>query len=182
MKREIGLSESVWVLEPGCVVLVTSGTMERRNVMTFSWQSPVYSDGLCLILLSIARTRYTYELLKEIPELVINVPGVELVDKVHRVGSTTGRKVDKFKEQSLTPTPAEIVRPPLVAECSAHLECTVRQFIPVEKHDLLLCEVVRAVADSNLFSGKWIPEKARTIHHLGGSTYGVLDRIVEASG
>jgi hypothetical protein len=44
MKREVGLSKAKWLVEPGCVVLVTSGTMQKPNVMTFSWQTPVNSS------------------------------------------------------------------------------------------------------------------------------------------
>jgi len=36
----------------------------------------------------------------------------------------------------------------------------------METHDLLICEVVRAIADADLFDGKWIPEKFHTLHYL----------------
>jgi len=75
MKKEVELSEAKWLVEPGCVVLVTSGTMENANVMTFSWQTPVNSADPCLILLAISHLRYSYELIKQNRQLVINVPG-----------------------------------------------------------------------------------------------------------
>ena len=195
MRREIEMSDAKWVLEPGCVVLVTSGSIERPNVMTFSWQTPIQggkparvsgSDRFpaepCLLLLSINRERYTYELIKENPEVVVNVPGEELLRAVHGAGSASGRTRDKFKELSLTPVSAEKVRPPVISECIASLECAIRRFIPVGAHDLLVCEVVRADADSDLFRGNWIPERAKTLHYLGGRSYGVLERSVEVPG
>jgi flavin reductase (DIM6/NTAB) family NADH-FMN oxidoreductase RutF len=195
MRREVDMSDAKWLLEPGCVVLVTSGAMERRNVMTFSWQTPVRGGKPgrssspepvppepCLVLLSINRTRYTYELIREIPEVVINVPGAALVNAVHGAGSGTGRNIDKFREHSLTPVPAKRVRPPIIAECIASLECGISRFIPVGTHDLLVCEVIRAEADAGLFRGRWVPERAKTLHYLGGRAYGVLERSVEASG
>ena len=48
MKEEVELSKAKWLVEPGCVVLVTSGTMENANVMTFSWQTPINSAYPCL--------------------------------------------------------------------------------------------------------------------------------------
>ena len=195
MRREVDMSEAKWLLEPGCVVLVTSGAMERRNVMTFSWQTPVRGgkpgtssgpdpilEEPCLVLLSINRARFTYELIGEIPEVVINVPGEELVNAVHGAGSMTGRNTDKFKKLGLTPVSAERVRPPVVAECIASLECGISRFIPVGDHDLLVCEVLRAHADAERFNGKWIPKLAKTLHYLGGSSYGVLERSIEATG
>ena len=194
MRREVDMSEAKWLLEPGCVVLVTSGAMERRNVMTFSWQTPIRGgkqgrssgpdlvlEEPCLVLLSINRARFTYELIREIPEVVINIPGEELVNAVHGAGSMTGRNTDKFKKLGLTPVPTERVWPPVIAECIASLECLISRFIPEGDHDLLVCEVLRAHADAERFNGKWIPNRAKTLHYLGGSSYGVLERSIEAS-
>ena len=112
MKNEVELSKAKWLVEPGCVVLVTTGTLENPNVMTFSWQTPVNSSDPCLILLAISHVRYSYDLIKQNHELVINVPGEELLEQTHFVGTVTGRHIDKFKEASLTPVPAKTVAPP----------------------------------------------------------------------
>jgi flavin reductase (DIM6/NTAB) family NADH-FMN oxidoreductase RutF len=180
MKKEVELSEAKWLVEPGCVVLVTSGTMQNANVMTFSWQTPVNSADPCLILLAISHLRYSYELIKQNRQLVINVPGEELLEQVHLVGRISGRKSDKFEESGLTPVPAKMVEPPLIKECAGHLECRVVEVFEMQTHDLLICEVLRAEADAELFDGRWIPEKFHTLHYLAGNLYGVLQRTVEA--
>jgi len=180
MKTEIPLSKAQWLIEPGCVVLVTSGNMERANVMTFSWQTPINGSSPSLVLLVIHHDRYSYELIKENGELVINVPGRELLQQTHRAGAVTGRNVDKFAENGLTPVPAGMVAPPLIDECAGHLECRVADVHKMDQHDLLICEVVRASADPDLFDGKWILGKFSTLHYLGGTSYGVMDRAVRA--
>ena len=187
MKKEVELSKAKWLVEPGCVVLVTSGTMENANVMTFSWQTPVNNADPCLVLLVINHIRYSYELIKQNHELVINVPGEELLEQTHFVGTVTGRNVDeslrdKLKESGLTPIPAKMVEPPLIEECAAHLESRVVETFKMQTHDLLVCEVVRAVADAELFDGKWIPERFHTLHYLGGNKYGLMERTIEAHG
>jgi len=182
MKKQIELSKAKWLVEPGCVVLVTSGTLENANVMTFSWQTPVNNADPCLVLLVINHIRYSYELIKQNHELAINVPGEELLEQTHFVGTVTGRNIDKFKESGLTPIPAKMVEPPLIEECAAHLECRVAETFKMQTHDLLVCEVVRAVADTNLFDGKWIPERFHTLHYLGGNKYGLMERAIEARG
>ncbi len=187
MKKEVELSKAKWLVEPGCVVLVTSGTMENSNVMTFSWQTPVNTADPCLVLLAINHIRYSYELIKQNHELVINVPGEELLEQTHFVGQVTGRNIDKsfrdkFKESGLTPIPAKMVEPPLIEECAAHLESRVVETFKMQTHDLLVCEVVRAVADAELFDGKWITERFHTLHYLGGNKYGLMERTIEAQG
>ena len=182
MKSEVKLSQAKWLVEPGCVVLVTSGTMENPNMMTFSWQTPVNSSDPCLILLAISHVRYSYDLIKQNHELVINVPGEELLEQSHFVGTVTGKNIDKFKESGLTPAPASVVDPPLIEECAAHLECRVVEIFKMQSHDLLVCEVLRAEAETELFDGKWIPEKFHTLHYLSGNYYGVMERTIQAQG
>ncbi len=180
MKKEVNLKKAKWLVEPGCVVMVTSGTMEKANVMTISWQTPARNSDPCLILLVMNCVRYSYELIKKNRELVINVPGEELIKQTHFVGTMTGRNMDKFRESGLTPVPAGIVEPPLIKECAAHLECRVTEIFKMQSHDLLICEVLRALADSDLFDGKWNTEKFHTLHYLGGKDYGIMDRCVIA--
>ncbi|MBL7187794.1 MAG: flavin reductase family protein [Phycisphaerae bacterium] len=180
MKKEVELHKAKWLVEPGCVVLVTSGSMDNPNVMTFSWQTPVNSADPCLIVLAISHLRYSYELIKQNKELVINVPGAELLDQIHFAGCVTGRGIYKFKEAGLTAIAAGVVEPPLVKECAAHLECRVAETFEMQSHDLLVCEVVRAVAEADFFDGEWIPEKFQTLHYLGANKYGLMTRMVEA--
>jgi flavin reductase (DIM6/NTAB) family NADH-FMN oxidoreductase RutF len=182
LKKEVELNKAKWLVEPGCVVLVTSGTMENANVMTFSWQTPVNNADPCLVLLVINHIRYSYELIKQNHELVINIPGEELLEQTHFVGTVTGRNINKFKESGLTAIPAKMVEPPLIEECAGHLECRVAEIFKMQTHDLLVCEVVRAVADTELFDGKWIPEKFHTLHYLCGNKYGLMERTIEAHG
>ena len=181
MKAEVPLNKAQWIIEPGCVVLVTSGNTERRNVMTFSWQTPINCSSPCLVLLVIHHERYSYELIKENKELVINVPGEHLLDQTQLAGVLTGWKTDKFAETGLTPVPAAKVAPPLIDQCAGHLECRVVDIYEMDPHDLLICEVLHASADSDLFDGKWIPEKFSTLHYLGGTSYGIMERAVRAN-
>jgi len=183
-KAEVKLNRAYRLVEPGCVVLVTSGTLEKPNVMTFSWQMPVNTSNPCLISLALNnfKGRYSYELIKQNHELVINVPGEELLEETHFAGMVSGKEIDKFKECGLTPIPAKMVKPPLIKECAANLESKVVEIFKMETHDILICEVVRALADSELFDGEyWIPEKFHTLHYLGGKKYGVMTRSVTAS-
>ena len=180
MKRGVPLNQAKWLIEPGCVVLVSAGTMAKANVMTVSWQTPVHTADPCLVLLVMHQARYTYELIKQNHQLVINVPGEELLEQTHLVGTVSGREIDKLKEAGLTPVAANLVQPPLIAECAGHLECEVMETFTVRTHDLLVCEVVYASAEDAFFDGAWVPEKFHTLHYMHATQYGLLTRRLEA--
>lgn len=179
MKKDVPLSQAKWIIEPGCVVLVAGGTMARANLMTFSWQTPIHTSDPCMVLLVVNRIRYTYELIEQNNELTINVPGAELLEATHLAGTVTGRGIDKFAKVGLTPVPANVVTPPLVAECAGHLECRIVETHAVHSHDLLICEVVAASAEQEYFDGAWLPEKFHTLHYMNGTQYGLLTQRVE---
>jgi len=148
--------------------------------MTISWQTPIRSGEPCHVLLVINPARYTCELIMKSGQLVINVPGSDLLGQVHRAGTVSGREVDKFERLGLTAVPAQKVAPPLIDECAAHLECEVERNVELGHHRLLVCRVVRAVADDAYFNGTWDPERFHTLHYLGGKRYGLLCNSTEA--
>jgi flavin reductase (DIM6/NTAB) family NADH-FMN oxidoreductase RutF len=179
MKKEVPLGKAKWIIEPGCVLLVTSGSVDRANIMTFSWQTPLHSGEPCIIMLAINPQRYTYELIRSNGQFVLNIPGQELVDKVHGAGTVSGRRVDKFESLGLTAAPASKVEPPLIEECAAHLECRLVQTIDLGHHCILIGDVVYAAAEAQYFDGCWNPERFHTLHYLGGRRYGLLNRFME---
>ncbi|MFC4104500.1 flavin reductase family protein [Micromonospora zhanjiangensis] len=91
----------------------------------------------------------TANLLRE-RECVLNLVPSSLVDAVDRIALTTGRPVvptgkaeqgyryepDKFAVAGLTPQPADLVRPPRVAECPIQLECLVTEAHPMTQPGL----------------------------------------------
>jgi flavin reductase (DIM6/NTAB) family NADH-FMN oxidoreductase RutF len=179
MKKEVPLGKAKWIIEPGCVLLVTSGSMDRANIMTFSWQTPLHSGVPCIVLLTVNPDRYSYDLIQGNKQFVINVPGETLAKQVHGAGSVSGRQVDKFKKFGLTAARAEKVEPPLIEECAAHLECNLTRTVDLGHHHLLIADVVYAAADDRYFDGRWKPERFHTLHYLGGRAYGVMERKLE---
>jgi flavin reductase (DIM6/NTAB) family NADH-FMN oxidoreductase RutF len=102
---------------------------------------------------------------------VIAVPAVDLAEKVVQIGNSSGRDTDKFKAFNLTPVSAEMVKPPLIAECFANLECRVVDTRLVNKYSLFVLEVFKA----------WIDPKQKdpkTIHHRGYGTFAVDGEII----
>ena len=79
------------LLYPLRVVLIGSGNKEKPNVMSAAWCFPLSMDPP-LFGISIAGSRYSYELIKENKEFTINIPGEGLENAITICGSETGRE------------------------------------------------------------------------------------------
>jgi flavin reductase (DIM6/NTAB) family NADH-FMN oxidoreductase RutF len=113
------------------------------------------------IVLGLGSESQTVRNLAERPELVINVASPELWEHVERLAPLTGadpvpeakravyrHERDKFAAAGLTPAPADLVRPPRVAECDLQVEARVRALTPGGGGRFLSaeCEVLRVHA------------------------------------
>ena len=163
--RELPLSKVYQLLEPGPVVLLTTAHKGRANVMTLSWQTMLEFEPP-LIACVVGEANHSFAALRATRECVIAVPALELAAKVAAVGNCSGRDVDKFKKFGLTPLKAARVKPPLIGECFANLECKVVDMAFVRKYNLFVLEVVKAWIDPT-------QKNPKVIHHHGDGTFTV---------
>ena len=168
--NELPLSKVYQILEPGPVVLLTTARKGRANVMAMSWHTMVEFEPP-LVACVVSSADYSFEALRATRECVIAVPAVELAEKVVQVGNSSGRDIDKFEAFNLTPVPAERVKPPLIAECFANLECAVVDTRLVNKYCLFVLEVLKAWTDPK-------QKDPKTIHHRGCGTFAVDSEII----
>ena len=76
-KRPLPLAEVYRLIEPGPVVLVSTMSGGRANIMTMSWHMMVDFEPP-IIACVMSNRDYSFEALKKTRECVINVPTVEL--------------------------------------------------------------------------------------------------------
>ena len=103
-------------------------------------------------------------------ECVIAIPTVDLLDKVVGIGTCSGADTDKFARFKLTPLQAKLVRPPLIKECLANIECKVIDI--VKKHNIVVLEAVAAYIDTER-------KERRTVHAVGDGTFIVDGRKID---
>lgn len=159
------------LLEPGPVVLLTTALGGRFNIMTMSWHTMLEFEPPqvgCVI----SNRNHSFGLLEKTNECVINIPTVEIADKVVGCGNTSGAKIDKFEKFGLTAKPAKQVAAPLIEECFANLECRVVDTGMVAKYCLFVLEVVKAWIDPAV-------KNPRTIHHLGRGNFMVAGEKIK---
>ena len=129
------------------VVLVSCvDKKEKPNIIPLGWVGGVCSDPP-QVGIAIRPHRYSYNLIKETKEFVVNIPTEELVKVVDKTGFCSGKDVDKFKEFNLTPLPASKISIPLIKECSVNLECKLRHLLELGSHGLFIGEIVAVQVD-----------------------------------
>ena len=143
------------MLSPLPPVMVSCGTVDKPNVMTVAWTGIISSDPV-MTYVSIRPQRYSHDIIKESGEFVINLPTWNMVTAVDFCGVKSGRDTDKFKEQKLTPLPAEKVKAPLIAQSPVNLECKVKEIHEYGSHDMFIAEIVNVQA-----AEEWIDETGR---------------------
>ena len=160
------------LLNPEPPVLVSCGSMEAANLITIGWTGTICTQP-SMVSISVRPERYSYQLIKDSGEFVINLPTRKLVRAVDWCGVKSGRDYDKFAEMKLTPLPASTVSCPILAESPVNRECQVTQVIPLGSHDLFLAKVTAVDVDEALLDekGKLCLERADLIVYSHGEYF-----------
>ena len=143
------------MLNPVPVVMVSCGDVNHGNIITVAWTGIVNSDPP-MTYVSIRKERYSHEIIKNAGDFVINLTTEELTFATDYCGVKSGRDTDKYKEQKLTPLPAEKVKAPLIAQSPVNLECKVKEIHEYGSHDMFIAEIVNVQA-----AEEWIDETGR---------------------
>lgn len=142
------------MLYPVPAVMVSCGRQgEKANIITVAWAGTICSDPV-MISVSIRPERYSYGIIKETGEFVVNLVNNRLVFAADYCGVKSGRDVDKFREMQLTPLPSRQIGAPGIAESPVCLECKVTQVIPLGTHDMFLAQVVGVTVDEQYMDEK----------------------------
>jgi flavin reductase (DIM6/NTAB) family NADH-FMN oxidoreductase RutF len=171
IKKSFPLSKVYGLLQPGPVVMVTTASRGCSNIMAMSWHTMMEFEPP-LVGCVISNRNYSFGLLKATNECVINIPTMEIAEKVVGCGNTSGAKIDKFETFGLTPKPASQVGAPIIQECYANLECRVADKKMVTEYCLFVLEVVKAWIDPSV-------KTPRTLHHLGKGSFMVAGERIK---
>ncbi|MFQ6102370.1 MAG: flavin reductase family protein [Anaerolineae bacterium] len=149
------------VLYPVPAVLVSCGTGAQANVITLAWVGTLCSEPP-LVGIGVRPNRYSYGLIKEVGEFVINLPDVDQVKWVDYCGMVSGRDEDKWSACGFTQAPATQVQVPIIAECPVNIECRVQQILSLGSHDLFIGEAVAMQMDEAVLDERGRLDFAKT--------------------
>ena len=159
-------------------VLVTSGNMEKSNIMTVAWTG-IINTNPALVYISVRPERYSYNLIKESKEFVINLTNEKLAFATDWCGVRSGCKFDKFKEMNLTKEKGNFVKVPLIKESPVSIECKVIEEKNNGSHTMFLAEVLSIDADEAYMdeNGAFDISKCDLIAYANGGYYKLGKKI-----
>lgn len=127
-------------------VMVSCGTMEKSNIITVAWTGVINSNP-AMVYISVRPSRYSYNLIKDQGEFVINLTTKDLVRATDWCGVKTGAKVDKFKEMNLHKEKANFIKCPMIQESPVSIECKVKETKDLGSHTMFIAEVLAINTD-----------------------------------
>lgn len=136
------------MLYPLPAVMVSCGREgEKPNIITVAWAGTICSDP-AMVSISVRPNRYSYDIIRETGEFVINLTTKKLVKATDYCGVRSGRDVDKFAEMHLTPGKAEHLKyAPTIEESPVNIECRVTEVKELGTHHMFLAEVLGVTVD-----------------------------------
>lgn len=172
MNEPVPVSNFHYLLHPYNTSLVTCCDAEGQpNIIAIAWLILV-SVKPPLVGMSIHPTRHSYALISATGEFVVNVASYEIAQQVLFCGRRSGRDVDKFAATGLTSRPARLVRPPIIEECIAHLECRVVQDVEIGDHRFVVAEVMAAYTRPGILDdGLYDLSRVHPLLHLGRNRF-----------
>jgi flavin reductase (DIM6/NTAB) family NADH-FMN oxidoreductase RutF len=192
--EEYPVSKVYRLIEPGPVVLVTTGSLAdaTHNVMTMGFHMMMQHDAPPLIGCCLGPWDASFAALRSRRECVLAIPSVEMAAVVVDVGncsaadpagdgededSAEGTAVDKWARFGLVALPAEKVAAPLVGgeNVMANIECVVEDTKMVGKYGMWVLKVVKAWLNPD----KKPQEGGRMFHHRGDGTFVVDGELLD---
>lgn len=167
------------ILYPTPVVLVSCKDGEgKANIITLAWVGTVCSEPP-MVAIGVRPGRYSYKLIADSKEFVVNIPTEDIVDKVEYCGIYSGKDVDKFKGTGLTQERAKKVKAPLIKECPVNIECIVRNELALGTHQLFIGEVVAIDIDESIIDsdGRIDYKRAKPIVYNNGEYWSLGERL-----
>lgn len=154
----------------------------RVNLSPYSFFNAFGSNPPTLIFSPNRRVRdntpkHTYENVKEVAEVVINVVDYRMVEQMSLASCEYERGVDEFVKAGFTPVASTLVRPPRVAESPAAFECKVLQVIEMGDRggapNLVICQVLLAHFHDHILNAQGRVDTTRVdlVARMGGDWY-----------
>jgi flavin reductase (DIM6/NTAB) family NADH-FMN oxidoreductase RutF len=152
------------------------------NLSPFSFFN-IFSANPPIVIFSSARrvrdntTKHTLQNVHDVKEVVINIVTYDMVRQTSLASCEYPKGVDEFVKAGFTKEKAQMVKPPMVKEAKAKLECKVLEVKSLGDEggagQLVICEVVCLHLDDSLLNEekKFDQKKLDLVARLGGDWY-----------
>jgi len=160
----------------GQVVLVTSINREKiPNVAPKSWIS-IFARKPAIVGFGCNVNHDTSKNILSTGEFVINIPGAELANKIWKASESKGQDSKEIEKVGLTPLKSVKITTPRIAECKAHLECSLDWTKKYGEEIIIFGKVLLASIDKKAVEGT-LEERYKYLKlmaYLDEGAYGII--------
>ena len=167
------------MLYPLPAVMVSCASEEKgANIITVAWAGTVCTSP-AMVSISVRPERYSYSIIRETGEFVVNLTTKKLVRAMDFCGVRSGRDVDKFEHLHLTREKASEVNVPMIGESPVNIECRVRQVTELGSHHMFLADVLAVNVDEQYMdhTGRFDLNRAGLITYSHGTYFTLGDAV-----
>lgn len=150
----------------------------KANIITVAWAGTICSDP-AMLSISVRPERYSYDIIKESGEFVVNLINKPLVRATDFCGCRSGRDVDKFKELFLHESESTKICAPGIMESPVSIECKVKDILELGSHHMFIAEVVAVTVDKQYMDEKnrFNLEKAGLVAYSHGEYFELGEKL-----
>lgn len=155
------------------VMVSTADTKGNDNIITVAWTGTVCTNP-AMLYISVRPERYSYHLLRESGEFVVNLTTEKLAKTTDWCGVRSGRDFDKWKEMHLTRGKAEkLTYAPIIQESPVNIECKVTEVQELGSHHMFLAKVEAVQVDESYMNetGKFELNDTQLLAYSHGEYY-----------
>jgi len=136
------------------VMVSTADKAGNSNILTIAWTGTVCTNPP-MAYISVRPERYSYHMIRESGEFVINLTTKKLARATDYCGVRSGKDVDKWKECHLTKgTTSTLKYAPVIEEAPVNIECKVKSIQELGSHHMFLAEVTAVQVDESYMDAK----------------------------
>ena len=155
------------------VMVSTADTKGNDNIITVAWTGTVCTNP-AMLYISVRPERYSYHLLRESGEFVVNLTTEKLAKATDWCGVRSGKDVDKWTKMHLTKGAAEKLRyAPTIQESPVNIECKVTEVHELGSHHMFLARVEAVQVDESYMNetGKFELNDTQLLAYSHGEYY-----------
>lgn len=172
MMLEFAKIHGFYSIFPQSVAIVGAG----RNLMPAAWHTPLSADPP-LYGVSVSPKRYTYDLLAREAGFTVNFLMHEEAGLIAKLGSTSGREIDKLERFGLAAERAVRVNGMILQACYGAFECEKFDVHECGDHFLVVGRILAIHVAREVLSGHEVidPRKVRPALYFGKDRYVTID-------
>ncbi len=151
---------------------------EKANIITVAWAGTICSDP-AMLSISVRPGRYSYGIIKDTGEFVVNLVNRELTPACDWCGVKSGRDVDKFRERNLHEYVSEYMDTPAIEESPVNLYCKVKESKLLGTHEIFMADVVGVTVDEKYIenNGRFDMEATDLMAYSHGEYYTLGEKL-----